>query len=265
MRSWHTGNWASVGSSPSWRGRLTKVALDVINGMGKSSYLVPVQGSSFNQDGLITWNNSGFREDERFQSAYQAATSVCGWDYEIMWRTHTVLWAAQSTVGTPGDILEIGTGRGWMAAAIVKYLPWSRMSKTMWLCDRFAPYAVDPTTGDVRPGARRPHYAESVTQVKAAFESFPRIRFIEGELPQSLTNLREATSYCLVHIDLNAVDPEIACLQEVWQQITPGGLVVLDDYAIRGHDLQYQAMNCLGQQLGFEILSLPTGQGLILR
>jgi hypothetical protein len=42
-------------------------------------------------------------------------------------------------------------------------------------------------------------------------------------------------------------------------------MVLLDDYAYLGHDEQTRAMDEAAQSLGIEILSLPTGQGLIVK
>ena len=44
-----------------------------------------------------------------------------------------------------------------------------------------------------------------------------------------------------------------------------GGVILLDDYACAGHEKQYNAMNVLAKKLNFEILSTPTGQGIIIK
>jgi hypothetical protein len=41
--------------------------------------------------------------------------------------------------------------------------------------------------------------------------------------------------------------------------------VVLDDYAFRGYERQKAAMDEFARQVGIEILTLPTGQGLIIK
>jgi len=39
----------------------------------------------------------------------------------------------------------------------------------------------------------------------------------------------------------------------------------LDDYAYFGHDCQREAIDASAQAKGVQVLSLPTGQGLIVR
>jgi hypothetical protein len=58
--------------------------------------------------------------------------------------------------------------------------------------------------------------------------------------------------------------PERAALEALWPRIPRGGVVLLDDYAYWGHGNQKDAMDAAARSLGVEVLSLPTGQGLIV-
>jgi hypothetical protein len=44
-----------------------------------------------------------------------------------------------------------------------------------------------------------------------------------------------------------------------------GAVVLLDDYAFTGCEAQKQAIDELAEELSFTTLSLPTGQGLIIK
>lgn len=44
-----------------------------------------------------------------------------------------------------------------------------------------------------------------------------------------------------------------------------GAIVVLDDYGWSGHEEQKHAFDSFARSRGVEVLSLPTGQGLILK
>ncbi|HCA60015.1 MAG TPA: methyltransferase, partial [Blastocatellia bacterium] len=67
------------------------------------------------------------------------------------------------------------------------------------------------------------------------------------------------------HIDMNHAAPEVAALRMLWPRMAKAGIVLLDDYAYFGYRPQKEAMDALGQELGFAVASLPTGQGLIIR
>jgi O-methyltransferase len=83
---------------------------------------------------------------------------------------------------------------------------------------------------------------------------------IEDALPKSTV-----ASVALVHIDMNFFEPEVFGLRTLWDRIPRGGVILLDDYAFQSHDKQYDAMNKLAAELGFAILSTPTGQGIIIK
>ena len=68
-----------------------------------------------------------------------------------------------------------------------------------------------------------------------------------------------------LHIDLDCAAPECAALQFFWERLSRHGLVLLDDYAYWGHSCQGDAIDTLSKALGIEALTLPTGQGLILK
>ena len=66
-------------------------------------------------------------------------------------------------------------------------------------------------------------------------------------------------------IDMNSVNPEVAALDYFWDKLSKGGMIILDDYAYVTCDLQYEAHNNWAKGKGIKILTLPTGQGLIIK
>lgn len=66
-------------------------------------------------------------------------------------------------------------------------------------------------------------------------------------------------------IDLNSAQTEMQVVERLWPLLSPGALVLLDDYAFEGHDKQHNAWNDFARANDFEIASLPTGQGLIVK
>jgi len=92
----------------------------------------------------------------------------------------------------------------------------------------------------------------------------PRIQIIPRVLPESIT-LNLVSKISFLHIDLNAANPETACLKKLWDFIEHRGIIILDDYCHAGRRSQFVAMNQLAQEIGLDILSLPTGQGLIMK
>jgi hypothetical protein len=51
----------------------------------------------------------------------------------------------------------------------------------------------------------------------------------------------------------------------LWDRLVPGGIVLLDDFGSPEFIDSNKAMRELSLELRFEILGLPTGQGLIIK
>jgi len=57
----------------------------------------------------------------------------------------------------------------------------------------------------------------------------------------------------------------VAAAEFFWERLVPGALLLLDDYACRGYRAQKVAMDRFAQTKASKILSLPTGQGLLIK
>jgi len=51
----------------------------------------------------------------------------------------------------------------------------------------------------------------------------------------------------------------------LFDRVSPGGLVVFDDYGWSGYAAQKVAEDAFMRQRGHSILELPTGQGLLIK
>ena len=68
-----------------------------------------------------------------------------------------------------------------------------------------------------------------------------------------------------LHIDMNCALPERVAFEFFWDRLSPGAVVLFDDYAYYGHNCQREAIDAAARARGTEVLSLPTGQGLIVK
>ena len=87
---------------------------------------------------------------------------------------------------------------------------------------------------------------------------------VQGVAPQILPTLDVGAIACL-HIDMNCALPERATFEYFWERISPNGVMLLDDDAYFGHETQAREMDEAATTVGAEILSLPTGQGLVIK
>lgn len=64
---------------------------------------------------------------------------------------------------------------------------------------------------------------------------------------------------------MNCMPPEVAALEYLWDRLVDGAVVLFDDYAYYGYRQQKLGIDACAERLGVPVLSLPTGQGLIIR
>jgi hypothetical protein len=214
----------------------------------------------YSEDGLWTRHGHAFIEDERFARAYRRAVEVAGADYGIRWRVHTILWAAEHGAALEGSFVECGTGRGFMASAICEYLDWTH--RLFCLYDTFCPVMPDENGSQAADGIACSAYAESPESVAESFVKWPGVQLIVGEVPGTLL---DAAPVAFLHIDLNHAASEEAAVRHFWPKLTPGAPVIFDDYGFPGFEAQRETADRLGDELGFRVLTIPTGQGLALR
>jgi len=226
------------------------------------------------EDGLLTIHNDHFRSDPRFRSAYergiQASAEV---DPHFEWRTHVALWAARTALRVPGDFVECGVNAGFISSAIMHGLSWGQTGRRFYLIDTFAGPDLRQFSGaEIQRGRLRiaqdalaaGAYVTDIERIEQNFAEWSNVEVVRGLVPDVLAGVSFGP-VAFLHLDLNCALPEREALQFFWNRITPGGIVLLDDYAYYGHDSQTEAVDQFAAAVETEVLSLPTGQGLIVR
>jgi hypothetical protein len=231
------------------------------------------EASVYDQDGLRTAHNHEFREDPAFQRAYRRGIQAVGRDYNWHWRVHVGLWAAAHADLLGGDFVECGVNRGFLSSAIMDYLDWNRLDKTFYLLDTFRGlderFISDEERRDgilerTEQHLRTDFYTTVADPVKANFSEWKNVRFVEGAIPETLDRV-DSDRIAYLHLDLNCSPPEVAAAEFFWDRLVPGAVVLLDDYAYKGYRSQKLGMDAFARARGVSILSLPTGQGLLLK
>ena len=242
--------------------------------LGYTGYTVFNTRRHYARDGLFTFHNPQFHEDPAFQAAYARGVKASqGVDPQIQWRVHIALWAAAIAVRVPGDFVECGVNAGFMSSAIMHRLHWGSLDKRFYLIDTFSgPPLGQYSREEVDRGRQRlaaeamaaGAYVSDLERVRANYAEWPNAVVVPGVVPEVLSTLNIG-AVAFLHIDMNCAYPERAALEFFWDRLSPGAIVLLDDYAYFGHEWQANAMDAATRSLGVEILTLPTGQGLIFK
>jgi hypothetical protein len=216
----------------------------------------------YNADGMKLWDkNLKSLHDPRFVKAYDDSVKGAA---NIEFRAYVCCWAASQAAKLPGDFVECGVNTGWLSLAICNYLDFNALGKSFFLFDTYAGIPPEQITERESARAALHHYVDCYEATKAAFSPFPRAVLVRGRVPDTLESVPiQAVSY--LSIDMNIAEPEREAIKFFWPKLSVGGIVVLDDYAFNGYDAQHEAMDEFAGSVGAPILTLPTGQGLIVK
>jgi len=220
-------------------------------------------GRVFHADHLITvMRCMGFFEDERFMAAYRKAAHT-DQERSLVWRMHTLTWAAGHCAALAGDFVECGVYRGFSSAVVLDFLQFQDLGRRFYLYDSFSGIPEAYRGGSPMP----PQSYEDeglYERVLERFAAYPNVHVVQGVVPESFEQLcPERIAY--LHLDLNSHQAELGALEALFDRVTPGGMIVLDDYGWQWYRAQKDAEDAFMRQRGYAVLELPTGQGLVVK
>jgi O-methyltransferase len=217
------------------------------------------------EDGVITLHDASFAADPRFDAAYRAGEATGSWSgASIRWRAHVACWAASIGARLEGDFVECGVNRGGLARTVADFVGLASTGRRFWLLDTYEGLDASKLSVSERARASKWTYEPCHEAVQRTFADLPGARIVRGPVPDTLAQV-DAQRVAYLSLDMNCAAPEVAAFQHFWPLMSPGAIVLLDDYGWAGHEEQRDAFNALSRELGFTILSLPTGQAVIAR
>ena len=216
------------------------------------------RGPWFIADNLITFGHTrGFLADPRFVAAV-TAEQPSPTELAFVWRTHTLCWAAESCLSVQGDYVECGIYEGYSMAVVLRYLA-GLPGRRLYLYDLFDP------SGGTGEGHRLPAHAPQLYErVRARFRDQHNVSVTRGKVPDVLAEIAPQR-VAFLHIDMNNADAERGALEVLFDRVSPGGMIVFDDYGWTGYRDQKQAADTFMRDRGLSVLELPTGQGLVVK
>jgi hypothetical protein len=229
-------------------------------------------------DRLLSLGKSmGFLDDPVFAAAYAKIRGSHQYDqydspHTIAWRLHTLVWAARNGLMLEGDFVECGVFKGDFAWVVAQCTDFARCGKTLYLYDTFAGFAPphsSPEDFPDSPGfldfADRIYKDPTIyPEVVEKFRDVANVRIVRGVLPDILTEVAPE-KIAFLHIDINSPAAEIGTLKVLFDRVVAGGIVVFDDYGWHLFRRQKEAEDAFMAARGYQILELPTGQGLLVK
>ena len=234
------------------------------------------QGVSWGDRLLTLDKTSGFKDEPSFARALESIRGSHQYDQYngpdgIAWRLNTLCWAARGALAVGGDFVECGVFKGDMAWVISEVVGAANIPQ-FYLFDSFEGFSTEYSSADDFP--ELPGFLDFANDVyrqkgmyeyvRDRFSGYPNFRVIKGFLPETLAgNMPQRIGY--LHVDLNSPRAEIAVLEKLFDLVVPGGVVVFDDYGWKVFHKQKEVEDAFMRARGYEVLELPTGQGLVVK
>lgn len=223
-----------------------------------------IRDATYNMGGLITNNNCDFMKDPEFVKGYNAAMQQWYTPKLGGWAVHINQWASHHAKQLAGDFVECGVYKARHAMSNMVYIDFKSLAdRKYYLFDTFS--GLDPDLSSEKEYLTyKDEYPDCYDFVKDSFKEYPNVVIVKGSIPKTLSQVYiEKVAY--LSIDMNCVLPELEALKFFWPKLETGGIVILDDYGQSGHENQKIAMDDFASSVGIKILSLPTGQGMIIK
>jgi O-methyltransferase len=228
-------------------------------------------------DRLLTLDKTaGFKSDPVFEAAFASVKGSHIYDQyngpdTVAWRLNTLCWAARCALKVGGDFVECGVFKGDFAWVVMQTLG-PKLIPKFFLYDSFEGFSTDYSDASdypLNPGFLA--YANTHYQVDGMFEyvrdrfaPFTNVQVVKGFLPDALS-LACPERIGFLHVDLNSPRAEVAVLEQLFDRVVPGGVILFDDYGWKLFEKQKEAEDVFMKARGYEILELPTGQGLVVK
>lgn len=147
-------------------------------------------------------------------------------------------------VNLPGDIIEFGVFRG---ASLIRWATFRDMletnySRQIYAFDIFGDFPKENIRSsvdqkEIEEFENRCGKALSVEELELIFKQKglnKHLHFIKGDIRKTLSALFEkqpGMRLSLVHLDVDVYEPTVAVLENCWNRMVPGGLMLFDDYS----------------------------------
>lgn len=152
----------------------------------------------------------------------------------------------------PGDIVECGVYKGASLLTFARFLetfcPGDRTRKVVGfdhfkgLSERTEVDGLDERVGNTADGWNSGGFRDTLFALVDAFnaDSFvparPRVELVDGDVRETAPRYaveNPGQRISLLHLDMDLYEPTLVALQAFWPRVVTGGIVLLDEYAIR--------------------------------
>ena len=226
-------------------------------------FVTTVFSPDYAEDAIRVSKNCSFLKDPDFIRGYNALLKQEP-EAKTRWRAHITQWAGFYASQLQGDFVETGVNKASFSSSVIEYTNFKNFkNRKFYLFDTFEGM-VEDLISENEKAAYKHNYTNTHNFVVNTFKDFDNVVIVKGIVPESLYAVNiEKVAY--LSIDMNCAQPERAALEYFWPKLVRGAIIVLDDYIFSGRKLQQESADEFARMKGVRILSIPTGQGIIIK
>jgi len=199
-----------------------------------------------------------FLYDEDFIRYYE--TFEKNGNFHSLDRKYALDQLIQLTLFLEGDTAECGVYKGASSYLICRRIP--GLGKSHHIFDSFeglsAPRLEDGSywkKGDL---------SSSEKVLRENLKDFSYVKYYKGWIPEKFLMVSDL-AFCFVHLDIDLYQPTLDSLIFFYQRMVPGGIILCDDYGFISCPGAKKAMDSYFIDKPEKIISLPTGQGFVMK
>jgi hypothetical protein len=177
------------------------------------------------------------------------------------------LWqSVRNVADVPGAVVEIGSFRGGSAYFLADaFLTMTGDEAPMHVFDTFEGHPAPAVTEHDPFHTAGRFSATDYDDVRAYLSRFQQLTVHKGDVSLLLPGVADA-SYRLAHIDTDLYQPTIDCLDYFGGRMSPGGVIVVDDYeSLKCPGVPKAVFEYLERTDGFHAWDVRTGQLVLVK
>jgi predicted O-methyltransferase YrrM len=197
------------------------------------------------------------KDDEFFQRIMQATTGRTLVTHDRMWMLYQLAKFAASRWQDGSMVAECGVFKGGSSYLLACVLE----GKTTLHC--FDSFCGLMETSDKDVNSVGDFCNTNLLEVREFLKQFKHVKLHAGFIPYTFKQ-QDEVRYGFVHIDVDTYKTTLACLEYFWPRMADGGVMVFDDYALRG---QREAVDLFFNRYKSRssVVALTTGQAFSMK
>jgi hypothetical protein len=212
-----------------------------------------------------------FTEDEKLNLAFSHYVEIIE---KYSQRTNFLDWKfaigaqlARSVVHLRGDFCEFGVYRAQLAYLIYEYCNLTNTNKRLLLYDSWEEWeekaiGLSSHFSEIYTGAEM-HLSYEI--VSSLFANATNVTIGKGFIPEIFNKVTLPDYICFASIDLNSWSAELTVLEQIWDRLVEGAVILYDDYGYPLHSHQARGLDSFSKHRGITPVALPTGQAILIK